>query len=70
MDKDEHRRWLAQLAAADRARRAEAEPEIARKEALLARERARLTAAEAARADLERELDAARRDMDAPDADG
>ena len=70
MDRKEHQAWLAQLAAEDRCRRALAEPEIARKEALLRQAQARLDATHAAIAETQAALDDARRDADeAGDAD-
>jgi hypothetical protein len=64
MDREEHRAWLAQLAAEDRRRRALAEPEIARKEALLKQAQAKLAATHAAIADTRAALDQARREAD------
>jgi hypothetical protein len=58
--REEHRRRLAELAAEDRRKRAEAEPEIARKEAALAEARARLRRLEEDNALREAELNAAR----------
>ena len=64
MNREEHKAWLAQLAAEDRRRRALAEPEIARKEALLKQAQAKLAATQAAIADTRAALDQARRDAD------
>ena len=67
MNRTEREAWLRQLAAEDRRRRAEAEPEIARKEAQLRDAQARLEATRAATAETEAELEQARRDADEPD---
>ena len=64
MDRKEHQAWLAQLAAEDRRKRALAEPEIARKEALLRQAQARLDTTHAAIAETQAALDDARRDAE------
>jgi hypothetical protein len=63
MSLEDHRRRMAELYAADKARRAEAEPEIARKEAALAREQARLARLQVEAQALEGELEQARSDI-------
>ena len=68
--RQENRRRLAEMAAEDRRRRALAEPEIARKEAALAKARADLARSIEANTLLEAELDAlqsAPADDDPPD---
>lgn len=67
VDRDEHKRHLAALAAADRTKRAAAEPLIAAKEAALARAQAKLSRLKGDLERLEGELDEARRDLAASD---
>jgi hypothetical protein len=58
MDRDQHRAWLADLAAEDHRKRQEAEPELARKEAALREAREHLARSQEAARNLETELDA------------
>lgn len=59
---EEHRRRLAEILSVDQARRAVAEAEIARKEAILLAEMARLARMKADADALEAELEQARRE--------
>ena len=58
MDHDQHRAWLAELAAEDLRRRREAEPDFARREATLRLARESLARSESANRELEAVLDA------------
>lgn len=62
MDREAHERFMAELLARDQARRALAEPEIARKEARLAEARARLAELNGDIERLEAEIEQARSD--------
>ena len=64
MDRDQHQKWLAELAADDLRRRREAQPELAKKEAALRKAHADLSRSEAAVQALEAELDAHSRQAD------
>ena len=64
MDRDQHREWLAELAANDLRRRREAQPELASKETALQEARANLSRSEAAVQALEAELDADSQEAD------
>ncbi|HEX8569025.1 MAG TPA: hypothetical protein VF699_03755 [Caulobacteraceae bacterium] len=68
--REENRRRLAELAAENRRARAAAEPEIARKEAALAKARADLARLDEENALLEGELDSLRADSADDDAPG
>ena len=67
MDRDLYRAWLAELAVGNLRSRKLAEPELARKEAVLSAERARLRSSQAAVQELEAELQAERQDADGLD---
>jgi hypothetical protein len=64
MNRTEHQAWLAQLAAEDRRRRALAEPELRRKEALLRAAEAKLEATKGALQEAQAELEQARPETD------